>query len=147
MNKLRQQKYHEAKQKGYQLVSYISSKATVLCPPEDIGDNCFILENNTIQPFVKVGNNVTIWSGNHIGHHSHIGDHCFITSHCVIAGNVTIHDYCFIGINATINNEITIHERAFIGPNAWINKNVEARQVVLGNPSRISTVSSDKLVK
>ncbi len=33
-----------------------------------------LLEDNTIQPFVSIGN-VTLWSGNHIGHHSTIHDH------------------------------------------------------------------------
>lgn len=76
LNRLRQEKYDQVKALGYDLASYVSSRATVLnkgC----IGDNCFILEDNTIQPFVKVGNNVTLWSGNHIGHHSVIQDHCF----------------------------------------------------------------------
>ena len=52
---------------GYRLVSYVSSRCSYLSqtPP---GDNCFILEDNTIQPFVTIGNNVTLWSGNHIGH-------------------------------------------------------------------------------
>ena len=38
----------------------------------------------TIQPFVRIGSNVTLWSGNHIGHDATIGDHCFIASHVVI---------------------------------------------------------------
>ena len=52
----------------------------------EIGENCFIFEDNTIQPFVKIGDDVVLWSGNHIGHHAEIGDHCFISSHVVISG-------------------------------------------------------------
>src|SRR5437879_2111754 len=69
MNGARADKYHEAKGKGYELVSYVSSKCTFLTE-YPVGDNCFILEDNTIQPFVKIGSNVTLWSGNHIGHDS-----------------------------------------------------------------------------
>jgi len=65
MNKLRAAKYYQAKELGYQLVSYVSSRCTFLTD-NPVGDNCFILEDNTIQPFVKIGNDVTLWSGNHI---------------------------------------------------------------------------------
>ena len=77
MNRLRESVYDEVTRKGYEFVSYISSKATVY-DESRIGKNCFILEDNTIQPFTSIGNNVVLWSGNHIGHHSNIGDHfCF----------------------------------------------------------------------
>ena len=74
MNKVREQKYNMAKDMGYILPSYISNKCSYLSQYTP-GDNCFIFEDNTIQPYVKIGNNVTIWSGNHIGHHSTIDDH------------------------------------------------------------------------
>src|SRR5437016_2885252 len=57
MNRLREQVYEQIKVKGYSLISYISSRATVWMP-ELIGENCFILEDNTIQPFTSIGNNV-----------------------------------------------------------------------------------------
>ena len=77
MNALRRGVYTRFKQKGYPLISYISSRATYF-PGTPIGDNCFVLEDNTIQPFVKIGNNVVLWSGNHIGHHSTIADDVFL---------------------------------------------------------------------
>ena len=77
MNKLRAAKYNESKAKGYSIASYISSKCTYLSQFKP-GENAFIFEDNTIQPYVRIGNNVTIWSGNHIGHHSVIEDHNFI---------------------------------------------------------------------
>src|SRR5262249_28828720 len=65
---------------GYRCVSYISSRA-ITWPDFTCGPNCFIMELNNIQPFVRIGKNVTLWSGNHIGHHTVIGDHCFLASH------------------------------------------------------------------
>ena len=88
MNKLREAVYNDIKAKGYELISYISTKATI-CHNE-IGDNCFILEDNTIQPFTKIGNNVVLWSGNHIGHHSVIEDHVMFTSQVVMSGHCKI---------------------------------------------------------
>ena len=51
MNHLRAAKFHQARQLGYKLPSYISSRCTMLTE-QSVGKNCFILEDNTIQPFV-----------------------------------------------------------------------------------------------
>src|SRR5262249_49489807 len=82
-NHLRAERFAQAKEKGYELISYVSSKATTF-PGFTCGENCFILEDNTIQPFVEIGADVVMWSGNHIGHHTTIGNHVMITSHVVI---------------------------------------------------------------
>lgn len=114
LNQVRKDKYLQAKQLGYTLPSYVSAAATVLNDGR-IGDNCFILEDNTIQPFVSIGNNVVMWSGNHIGHHSRIDDHCFLASHIVVSGGVHIGERCFIGVNATFRDHITVGERCLVG--------------------------------
>ncbi|MEO8146184.1 MAG: acetyltransferase [Bacteroidia bacterium] len=124
MNKIREAKYHEAKTMGYNLVSYISSKCTYLSQYE-AGDNCFIFEDNTIQPFVKIGNNVTLWSGNHIGHHSVIHDHNFISSHVVISGHCVIESNCFVGVNSTLAHKVTLAKETLVGAGAVITKNTE----------------------
>ena len=125
INQVRAAKVDEAAQKGYSLASYISSRATVLTQ-EPIGANAFILEDNTVQPFVKIGRDVTLWSGNHIGHHSEIGDHCFIASHIVVSGGVKVGPRCFIGVNATLRDHITIGEGCVIGMGAMILADCEA---------------------
>jgi sugar O-acyltransferase (sialic acid O-acetyltransferase NeuD family) len=101
MNEIRENLYHRLKVLGYHLPNYISPKCSFLTE-EIIGDNNLILEDNTIQPFVKIGSNNVFWSGNHIGHDVIIGDHNFITSHVVISGFTEIKNNCFIGVNATI---------------------------------------------
>lgn len=146
LNENRRQKYLSAKELGYQLPSYISSKASILNDYE-IGDNCFILEDNTIQPFVKIGNNVTMWSGNHIGHHSEISDHCFLASHIVVSGRVTIGESCFIGVNATFRDQITIGPRCIIGAGTLILKDAESEGLYIGKATERSRVPSSKLKK
>jgi sugar O-acyltransferase (sialic acid O-acetyltransferase NeuD family) len=128
MNKVREQKYYEAKKKGYELISYISSKCTYLSQFKT-GDNCFIFEDNTIQPFVKIGNNVTMWSGNHIGHHSIIDSHNFISSHVVISGHCNIESYCFVGVNSTLAHNVTLAKETLIGAGAIVTKNTEPASV------------------
>lgn len=124
MNSLRERKYIEAKNKGYNLISYISSKCNFLTK-EKIGDNCFIFEDNTIQPFVKIGNNVILWSGNHIGHHSVIHDHNFISSHVVISGQCIVKEKCFVGVNSTIGHKVILEKETLIGAGSVITKDTD----------------------
>jgi sugar O-acyltransferase (sialic acid O-acetyltransferase NeuD family) len=148
VNKLRAEKYYQAKAKGYQLISYICSKATTW-PGLVVGDNCFIFENNVIQPFVKIENNVILWSGNHVGHHTFIKDHCFITSHVVISGHVVVEPYCFLGVNSTIRDNITIAKECVIGAGALITKDTQEKGVYYGPAANIlkTSGSSGKLKK
>ena len=144
MNKLRQEKYQQAKANGYELVSYVSSRCSFLTD-HPIGDNCLILEDNTIQPFVKIGNNVTLWSGNHIGHDAIIEDHCFITSHVVVSGYVRVGTRSFIGVNATLRNSITIGEQTLIAAGAIIMKDTKPKGVYMPERAKLFDKTSDEI--
>jgi len=145
VNQLRAEKYAAAKAKGYRLVTYVSSKSVVWT--KEIGDNCLILENQTIQPYTRIGNDVTLWSGNHIGHHSVIEDHVFIASHVVVSGNVKIGPYCFVGVNATIRDGIEIAPECVIGAGAVILKSTSERQVYGATPTQPAAKDSTQLKK
>lgn len=141
MNRVRAELYEAGKALGYSFISYISSKATVLT--DKIGENCFILEDNTIQPFVTIGNNCVLWSGNHIGHHSVIGDHVFFTSHVVLSGRCVVGNYCFFGVNATIRDKSTIGEGTLIAMGANITKQkTDDWSIWKGNPAEQAKISS-----
>jgi len=144
MNRIRADKYGQMKALGYELVSYVSTRCSYLSQHAP-GDNCFILEDNTVQPFVTIGNDVTLWSGNHIGHDSTIGDHCFISSHVVVSGHVDVGPSCFIGVNATLRNSISIGERTLIGAGAAIMKNTPAGSVYPGPRAERLAKSSDQI--
>ena len=144
MNRSRAGKYAEAKRLGYPLATYVSSRCSFLTQ-YPVGDNCFILEDNTIQPFVRIGNNVTLWSGNHIGHDAVVGDHCFISSHVVVSGHVRIEERCFIGVNATLRNGITIAQETLIGAGAVIMKSTTPRSVHLPARSVVHSKTSDEV--
>jgi sugar O-acyltransferase (sialic acid O-acetyltransferase NeuD family) len=136
LNKLRAKKYYEAKKKGFELVSYISSSVT-RWENLIIGDNCLIFENQTLQPYVTVGSNTIIWGGGMISHDSIIGDHCFIASNVTVLGNVTIEPYCFLGANATVRDGVTIARECVVGMGASVIKNTEAGGVYFGVPARL----------
>jgi sugar O-acyltransferase (sialic acid O-acetyltransferase NeuD family) len=144
VNKARAEIYEICRSKGYELITYINSRATHWSEIE-IGDNCFIFEDNVIQPFVKIGNDVIMWSGNHVGHDSSIGDHCFIASHAVISGNVKIGPYCFIGVNATFRDGVTVAPECVIGAGALIVKDTEERGVYKGHRSEPAPYNSLEL--
>jgi sugar O-acyltransferase (sialic acid O-acetyltransferase NeuD family) len=146
LNALRKNKYLAAKAKGYRLANFVSAGASVLndgC----IGDNCFIFEDNTIQPFATIGDNVTLWSGNHIGHHSVIKSHSFIASHVVISGGVEIGEQCFIGVNATLRDHIKIGDKCVIGAGAILLADAASEGVYMAPTTERSKVPSTRLRK
>ena len=135
LNRVRARLYQATKAKGYILASYVSSKAFVWRNVE-IGENCFIFENNVVQYAVKIGNNVVFWSGNHIGHQTVIKDNVFISSHVVVSGYCEVGENCFLGVNSCIANNIQIAPDCVIGMGAVIHKNTEAGKVYVGNPGK-----------
>ena len=144
MNHLRADKYASAKEKGYSCISYVSSKATTW-PGFSCGENCFILEDNTIQPFVEIGDNVVLWSGNHIGHHSKIKDHVFIASHVVISGSCVIEPYSFLGVNCTIRDETIVARETLVGAGALILKDTQECEIYKAEGTKPSKVRSNRL--
>ncbi|UXN67834.1 acetyltransferase (plasmid) [Devosia neptuniae] len=129
LNATRTRLYQEAKEKGYSIATYVSSWAFVWHNCK-IGENCFIFEDNTLQPFTEVGNNVIMWSGNHLGHRSVIEDNCFVSSHVVISGYCRIGNSTFVGVNSTLNDHVTIPEYCIIASGTLITK-------TLPNPAKI----------
>jgi sugar O-acyltransferase (sialic acid O-acetyltransferase NeuD family) len=144
LNALRAEKVRQARALGYELVSYLSSKATVW-PGLELGYNCFILEDNTLQPFVRIGNNVTLWSGNHIGHHSVIEDDCFIASHVVISGGVVVGQASFIGVNVTLRDHIRVGRQCVIGAGAVLLEDAPDQSVYRAVPTERASIPSTRL--
>jgi len=142
MNRDRERIFADIRKKGYRMISYVSSRATVL--GSEIGENCFVLEDNTIQPFTRIGDNVVLWSGNHIGHHGSIHDHVTMTSHVVMSGHCEIGAYSFLGVNATLRDGIRIGEGTFVAMASAVMKHTEPWSVYKGNPAaKLAMASTD----
>lgn len=144
VNRVRAEKCAALRAAGYVLVSYVSSRATTFADLSH-GDNCFILEDNTIQPRARIGANVTLWSGNHIGHHSVIEDNVFVSSHVVISGGVTIGANSFLGVNCTIRDHVRIGRACVIGAGALVLADAEDESVFPGIATEKSRVPSSRL--
>lgn len=145
MNDLRAQKYADAKKKGYACASYVSSKV-VSHDVLNVGENCFILENNTINFDVKIGNNVVIWSACQIGDQSLIGDHVWISSHATLSGEVTIGEYSFLGINCTVSNYVKVARKSYIGAGSFIAQDTAEKGVYVIEGTKRFKVDSDQFL-
>jgi sugar O-acyltransferase (sialic acid O-acetyltransferase NeuD family) len=144
VNRLRSERFAEAKDKGYALTSYVSS-STLTWPDLEIGENCIVMERNVIQPFVSIGNDVILGPGNCIGHHARIMDHAFLASCVDLSGRVTVGAHCFLGANAAIRENVTIGDACVIGANCTVLANVKPGEVhVSPRPVRLP-MGSDRL--
>lgn len=143
LNRLRQEKYEQCRSGGYRMATYLSSKSFFWPDNLSVGDNCLILENQTIQPGVRIGNNVMIWSGNHFGHGTEIQDHVYISSHVCISGHCLIGERSFLGVNATTKDFVTVNADTFVAMGACITHDVPAGSVVLGARSQVHTAGTD----
>lgn len=126
-NRVRQSRFEEIKALGYNCASYISSKAILFS--DKIGENCFILENNVIQPFVEIGDNVMLWSGNHIGHHSILENNVFIASHAVISGKCKVGKNTFLGVNCCLHDGVNVGEFSVVGAGSVVGASCEDHSV------------------
>jgi len=131
-NRVRAAKCAAMRALGYNLVSYISSRA-LIAPDLIHGDNCFVQEACVIQPGVRLGQHVTMWSGGHIAHHTTLGDNVFLAPRVAIAGRAAIGDGCFIGINATIRDHVQVGRDCVISAGAVVLANVADASLVPAN--------------
>jgi sugar O-acyltransferase (sialic acid O-acetyltransferase NeuD family) len=146
MNALRADKYLEAKQKGYSFISYANS-SFYRAEDLNIGENCFILDNQSISLDVKIGNNVVMWSSNHIGDLTVIGDHAWLASHVTVAAEAVVRPYCFLGIGATVGNKVTLGERTFVGAKALVTSDTAENAVCLSSEAERVDVDSATLLR
>jgi sugar O-acyltransferase (sialic acid O-acetyltransferase NeuD family) len=144
VNKNRAVVFEQAQAAGYDMLTYVCSKATTW-PGLTVGKGSFIFENNVIQPFVTIGSNTVLWSGNHIGHDSTIGDNVFITSHVVISGNCRVGDNSFIGVNATIRDGITIGRDCVVGAGAILLRDAPPGAVFKSVSTPAAAIQSEDL--
>ena len=144
MNKMRQSVYNELNRRGYHCATFVHPNVHIWSSTR-LGDNVFIFEDNTIQPFTIIGNNTILWSGNHVGHHSTIGDHCFISSHVVISGSCEVGNNVFIGVNSTLHDNLSIGSECLIGAGAVVSRNTEPKSVYVVKSASLFPKTSDQI--
>jgi len=146
MNRIRAERLAASKQKGYATTSYISSQNKHHTGIK-IGENCFIMSGEPLQPCTEIGDNNFIWTNALVGHHTKVGNHCWITSGVTIGGNCRIGDYGFFGLGATIGHEVTIGEKNLIGANALVTKDTAAEGVYIAADTERFRLTSSQFMK
>lgn len=146
LNGLRASRVRQAQAKGYRLISYVHPNSGL---PSDceLGPNCFVMHNVNVHPCVTMGENVFVWSGSMIGHHSHIGDHCWLSSSSNISGGVTVGANCFFAVNATVGHSVRIGDRCFLGANSLVTRNTENDQVFVVESTKASRLNSQQFLR
>ncbi len=146
MNALRSEKYRLLKSLGYRFVSYVhsSNKIEGRC---EVGENCFILENQSLNFDVVIGNNVVMWSGCQIGDRSRIRDNVHMGAHVVINGDVEIGEGSYLGSNCTISHGIRVGHQSFIGANALISQNTNDSSVHVVESTPAADIDSARFMK
>lgn len=136
MNQIRERVVLQAKEKGYEILSYIHPTATVLT--DKIGEGAVVMERAVIGPFVKMGIGNVFWADSHVAHHTSMGNYNFFTISVAVAGNIVIGNNCFFGNNCTIKNGIHISDYTLVGAGCYVahdtkaySVHVPARSVVL----------------
>lgn len=135
LNRLRRRLFDVAKQKGYSLCTHINPRAFIGNDVQ-IGENCFIFENVSIQRGAKIGDNVIIWSGSLVGHCSIVRDNCFIASHVAISGFCDVGENCFLGVNSCVGSGIKIARDCVVGAGAVVIAQTNQGMVYAGNPAK-----------
>jgi sugar O-acyltransferase (sialic acid O-acetyltransferase NeuD family) len=144
LNQGRAAKCEQLRGLGYRLATYVSTRSSTW-PDLKLGDNCFVMEGNTVQPFVQIGNGVIVWCGNLISHHVTIADNVFITSHVAISGGVQIGERSFLGINSTIKENVRVAADVIVGAGALILKDVNANSGYLEHPTAMANAPASRL--
>ncbi len=143
LNEFRRDRHVEGKRRGYEFASFVHPASHIYT--QDIGENCFILEANVIQPFVRIGAGVMMWSGNHIGHHAQVGDYCFLSAHVGLGSGVRLGERCFLAGKVGVDSGFEIGAGSFLGGGAVVKKNLPPESVVPGPSDRIAPYSSSRL--
>jgi sugar O-acyltransferase (sialic acid O-acetyltransferase NeuD family) len=146
MNTIREQKYQEAKEKGYGFINYIHPSVE-MHDNVKIGDNNVILDHATIQPYVTMGNSNFVWSNAVVAHGSIVEDTNWITSGVVVSGDATIKSKCFLGVNATIGHNVIIEDENFIGANTLVTKNTNEKEVFISKDGEKFRLDSQRFLQ
>jgi sugar O-acyltransferase (sialic acid O-acetyltransferase NeuD family) len=142
VNRLRAERYEQARAKGYELITYVSRRA-ITWPDLSIGDNCWIMDNSVVQPYTTIGNNVYIGGSSHVGHHVTVEDHAFIAGCVAIPGAVRIGAYSFIGMGAALRHGVTIARECIVGAGAVILRDTREKGVYVAPPAVLLPTPSD----
>lgn len=143
-NRLRKEKIEVVTSLGYKLVNIVNPNA-----PSDLvlGENCFVASAELIQPGVILQNDVFIWSGAMVGHHSQIYDHCWVSGGAAIGGSCIIGSYNFIGIGAVLGHRAETGQSCILGAGTLLTKRLEDGGVLIAPETEPYRLNSEQFLR
>ncbi len=114
LNHARAELFQSYREQGYQLASYVSSRAAVM-NGSVIGENCLVMEGAAVQPFATLGSNCFVWSNTVIAHEARVANHCFLSAGSIVAGMASVDEYSFLGVGALIKNGVHVGSNCVVG--------------------------------
>ena len=143
MNENRKIVFNRLLADGWNIESYISSRATL--ESKDMGIGNIFIGKSALGFKSRIGNG-NIFDGGGFNHHSVMGDFNFLTGNVAFGGNVKMGSCCFIGMNSTIKNGITIHDKTLVSAGCYLNKSTKKAGLCYAAPRAILIGDSENAI-
>ncbi len=122
---------------GGQLISFISSLATVSTQDVCLENGLSIMPHVYIEASVKIGFGSLVNVGARIFHDTYIGEYAEIAPSSCLLGKCFIGRHVFIGAGAIILPGIHIGDHSTVAAGSVVTKDVPSHVMVAGNPAKI----------
>ena len=117
MNTLREKKFDESKEKGYFLASYISPNSVCNSP---IGENSFIGDFVSINPFCQIGFDNFFWEGSIILSDATVYNHCYFSPRAILSPYSVVYNNCIVGAGSIVKSNTKVLMNTLIGANCYL---------------------------
>lgn len=117
MNMLREEKFLEAKNRGYKLASFVSDKAACY---SSVGENCFVADFANIQPFVVLGENTFVWEFALVANDASLGPHSYLAPRVSVSSFASVEKNCVLGTGSIIKTHARVAEFSLVGAGCYI---------------------------
>lgn len=144
MNGLRTKKFEFFREKGYSFAKYVSPDIKV---PLTIGENSIVMDGVLLQPHVRLHNNVFVWGGAMIGHHTEVEDNCWLTGSCAVGGSVHLGKSSFVGLGAIVGHEVIIGDKCMLGAGTVMCRNLPANAVLVAPNTEPHRLNSEQFTR
>ena len=142
MNGLREEKFLEARAKGYRLASYVSPKSVCSSPP---GQNTFVADLAVIAPFVTLGDNNYFYDGVICSNDATIGNHCYFAPRAYVGSLCDVRDNSVLGAGAVLKSGVVVAKQTLVGAATYISADTKEKGVYGEKSSELYGCISDKL--
>ena len=144
MKHLNSIKFYEAKNKGYELFSFVHPTSFV-ANSATIGENVLIFPHVVVEPRAIINNGVFVRSAAYVSHETEIGAFSYLAPRTAFSGKIKTGNHCFFGTNSTIRDNVNIGNDVIVGAGATVLQNLADETVIKAAPSKILPIDRFKL--